>query len=46
MRKDERGATTRHDARMTCENGTSKVESEDVAGARAQSRNDRSSETL
>ena len=26
MRKDERGAATRHDARMTCEGGTSKVE--------------------
>ena len=26
MRKEERGATTRHDARMTCEGGTSKVE--------------------
>ena len=45
MRKDERGATTRHDARMTCEGGTSKVESEDVAVAGTQSRNDRN-ETL
>lgn len=26
MRKDERGASTRPDARMTCEGGTSKVE--------------------
>ena len=26
MRKDERGASTRPDARMTCENDTSKVE--------------------
>ena len=37
MRKDERGASTRPDARMTCEGDTSKVESEDVAGARARS---------
>ena len=36
MRKDERGASTRPDARMTCEGDTSKVD-EDVAGARARS---------
>lgn len=45
MRKDERGASTRSDARMTCEGDTSKVEVRTVAGRGRAVRTDRN-ETL